>query len=223
MAGPLAKAAIVNLETNEQIDVMYNPEELRLEQANTFAEIGIPGLAVPPVQYVRGRARTLSMDLFFDTYEERLPGLLPGQRADVRLFSGRFVRLLDQDARTKAPPNLLFSLGQFQFQCVLVEASQRFTMFWSDGTPVRATISARFQEVRRIDFIAPPGFVAGPPTTHTISSRDTLSGLAYLYLGNPARWRMIAEANGIDDPLRLPSGMTLVVPNAGRPPRPEPR
>src|SRR5215207_9951008 len=121
MPGPLAKAIIVNLQTDEQIAVMYNPEELRLDQGNTFAEVGIPGLPSSPVQYVRGRARTLSMELFFDTYEVTVP-LFPGRRPDVRIFSGQVVRLLDPDPRTKAPPILLFSLGQMQFQCVLVEA-----------------------------------------------------------------------------------------------------
>ena len=39
------------------VPVMYNPEELKLEQGNKFAEVGIPGLNASPVQYVRGKAR----------------------------------------------------------------------------------------------------------------------------------------------------------------------
>ena len=222
MAGPLAKAMIINLQTDERIEVMYNPEELRMDQGNTFAEVGIPGLAAPPIQYVRGRARTLSMDLFFDTYEP-FDSLHPDKRLDVRLFAGQIVRLLDQNPRTKAPPVLLFSLGQIQFQCVLTEVGQRFTMFWSDGTPVRATLSVRFQEYTRVDFETRAGFFAGPPTMHTITASDTLSRLATDYLGDAALWRQIAEANQIDDPLNIPAGMALVIPallrRYGRSPR----
>ena len=65
-----AKATIVNTFTRESFGVMYNPDELKLEQGNTFAEVGVPGLGTPPVQYVRGKARILSMELFFDSYEE---------------------------------------------------------------------------------------------------------------------------------------------------------
>ena len=53
---PLAKATILNTVTHELITVMYNPEEYKLDQGNTFAEIGIPGLDAPPMQYVRGKA-----------------------------------------------------------------------------------------------------------------------------------------------------------------------
>ena len=65
----LAKAMIVNTHSGKQFHVMYNPEELRLEQGHNVVEVGIPGLEAPPLQYVRGKARSLSMELFFDTYE----------------------------------------------------------------------------------------------------------------------------------------------------------
>src|SRR5262245_13320388 len=153
----LAKALIVNTETNQRTPVMYNPEELKLDQGNNFAEVGIPGLNAPPVQYVRGKARTLSMDLFFDTYE---------MGEDVRRHTGPIVRLLRKLPRTLAPPVLLFVMGQFTFQCVLVEAGQRFTMFFRDGTPVRSTMSVRFQEFVRVEVEVERGFFVGPPTLH---------------------------------------------------------
>jgi hypothetical protein len=200
----LAKAIITNTQTGEQIPVMFNPEEYTLEQGNTFAEIGIPGLDAPPTQYVRGKLRTLAMELLFDTYELGI---------DVRLHTGRIVRLLEQDPRTFAPPVLLFAMGQLAFQCVLVDASQRFTMFRRDGTPVRATLTVRFQEYTRIEIEITQGFFAGPPTLHTITSGETISSIATSYLGNPGDWRAIAEANGIDDPLNLPVGLPLQIPS----------
>ena len=220
-----AKALVLNTATGERFPVMYNPEEFRLEQGNTFAEVGIPGLSKPPLQYVRGKSRTLSMDLFFDTYESR---------EDVRVYTGKIARLLDKESRTQAPPILLFSMGTFQFQCVLVEVNQRFTMFAREGTPVRATLSVRFQEYVRIDMQTERGFFFGPPTVqqigraaietargvsstgftaHTVIPGDTLSGLASAYLGDPSLWRVIAEANNIDDPLNLPPGASLTVPS----------
>ena len=45
----LAKALIINTDTNERIQVMYNPEEFKLDQGNNFAEVGIPGLNAPPI------------------------------------------------------------------------------------------------------------------------------------------------------------------------------
>ncbi|GAA4842604.1 hypothetical protein GCM10025787_24900 [Saccharopolyspora rosea] len=226
----LAKALIVNTVTGTGFPVMYNPEEFRVEQGNTFAEVGIPGLDSPPVQYVRGKARALVMDLFFDTYET-------GE--DVRDHTAPIVRLLDTDPQTHAPPVLLFSLGRFQFRCVLVDAAQRFTMFLRDGTPVRSTLAVRFQEyvrgaeveIRSGFFVGPPtlsaavdtatrGALAGPGSAHTVVAGDTLSGLAATYLGDPALWRDIARANGMTDPFDLPPGRTLVIPARGTGARP---
>jgi nucleoid-associated protein YgaU len=42
---------------------------------------------------------------------------------------------------------------------------------------------------------------------------DTLQSIAYRELGRPAYWRAIAELNGIDDPLRMTAGTTLLIPS----------
>ena len=225
VSNELAKALIINTDTRESFPVMYNPEELKLEQGNTFAEVGIPGLNSPPIQYVRGKARTLSMELFFDTYET-------GQ--DVRLFTAPVTGLLEKLPQTQAPPILLFSMGRLQFQCVLTDAGQRFTMFLRDGTPVRSTLSVRLQEYVRVDvqtvrglFFGSPtvsaaantaigvvvGVVTGSATVHNVIAGDTLSGLAAAYLGDPALWRDIARANNVVDPFDLPVGRSLVIPS----------
>lgn len=202
----LAKALIINTLTSERIPVMYNPEEYRLEQGNDFAEVAIPGLNAPPVQYVRGKGRTLTMELFFDSYEAA---------ADVRAHTGRIVRLLETTPRTKAPPVLLFTMGQFAFRCVLADAGQRFTMFLRDGTPVRSVLTARFQEYVDVVVETERGLFVGPPTLHTVVAGQTASHVAAQLLGDPTRWREIAEANGIDDPFRLAPGASVVAPAAG--------
>jgi LysM repeat protein len=214
----LAKALLINTSTGTGYPVMYNPEELVLEQGNTFAEIPVPGLNASPVQYIRGKARSLSMDLFFDSYET-------GE--DVRTHTAPIVALLDVAPRTQAPPVLLFSMGRLQFQCVLIEAGQRFTMFLRDGTPVRSTLSVTLREYVRIDvrterglfFVSPVASAAvnvaagiATRSIHIVAGGDTLAGLAATYSGDPARWREIAHANNLDDPFSLTTGQPLVIP-----------
>ena len=36
------------------ITLLFNPTEYQLQKSNNFAEIAIPGLETPPLQYVRG-------------------------------------------------------------------------------------------------------------------------------------------------------------------------
>ncbi|SDY48333.1 LysM domain-containing protein [Modestobacter sp. DSM 44400] len=226
----LAKAVLINTSTGAGHPVMYNPEEIKLEQGNQFAEVGIPGLGASPLQYVRGRNRVLAMELFFDTYES-------GE--DVRAHTAPIVQLLDQDPQTLAPPVLLFSLGKIQFRCVLTDAGQRFTMFARDGTPVRSTMSVRLQEYVEVSVEVRQGVFLGSPTLsgavnagvaaataavggsaaaetvmHMVLAGDTLSGIAAAYLGDAARWRDIAQANRIVDPFGLVVGTALVLPLA---------
>lgn len=202
----LAKAVLIDTESGQRIPVMYNPEEYRLDQGNEIAEIAVPGRSAPPLQYVRGRARTLAMDLFFDTYESD---------GDVREPARRILDLLEARPSTHAPPVLLFVMGSLSFRCVLVEANQRYTMFATDGTPVRATISIRLQEFTPVEVEVQVGLFVGPPAVHTLTAADTLAGLAASYLGDPARWRELARANGITDPFALVSGEPITIPREG--------
>ncbi len=199
----LEKATITKLRTGEQISVMFNPAEYSFDVGNSFAEIDIPGLRTPPIQYVRGNARSLKMELFFDTYE---------QRSDVRAATLQITSLLEPDTTTLAPPILLFNWGGFSLQCVLESASQRFTMFLEDGTPARAMLNVSFREYEPVSVQIQSGFFILPPTVHNIVAGETASKVAELVMGDPKAWRAIADLNNLDNPRKLAAGMALIVP-----------
>jgi nucleoid-associated protein YgaU len=50
--------------------------------------------------------------------------------------------------------------------------------------------------------------------THRVVAGDSLASIAYLEYGDPNGWRRLADANGIDDPLRVRDGTVLHVPPA---------
>jgi len=96
------------------------------------------------------------------------------------------------------------------FVGVLTSLSQRFTLFDGDGRPLRALVTARFEELldreadeRKID----PEF-----TTRILRRGDTLAALAAEQYGDPAAWRVIAQANAVDDPRAVPVGRVLALP-----------
>lgn len=199
----LEKATITNIKTGERISVMFNPAEYSLDLGNTFAEIGIPGLRTPPIQYVRGNIRNLKMELFFDTYEKK---------NDVRNETRKITTMLENDVNTQAPPILLFSWGGFNLRCVLESAGQRFSMFLEDGTPVRATLTVNFKEYEPVDIEIKHGLFIGPPTVHNIIEGETLTKIAGEILGDPRAWREIAVLNNVDNPRKLDPGVPLIVP-----------
>ena len=51
----------------DTIEFQFNPSELSFQKGVQIAEIAIPGLDAPLLQFVRGQNETLTLDLFFDT------------------------------------------------------------------------------------------------------------------------------------------------------------
>ena len=49
-------------------------------------------------------------------------------------------------------------------------------------------------------------------TTRRVRRGDSVTAIAADVYGDPALWRVIAEANNLDDPRRLKIGKTLSVP-----------
>src|SRR5438105_2929350 len=52
-------------------------------------------------------------------------------------------------------------------------------------------------------------------TIHQLRPGETLDRVAARHYGDATRWRQIAEANGILDPLQLPKGRQLAIPEQG--------
>jgi nucleoid-associated protein YgaU len=51
-----------------------------------------------------------------------------------------------------------------------------------------------------------------PHRTHVVSPGETLDRIAAVYYGDGTRWRAIAVANGISDPLAIAPGTLLSIP-----------
>jgi LysM repeat protein len=201
----LAKARITVEHTGQVIEVMFNPEEYSLNKDNTFASQSIPGLSAPILQFVSGNLRTLEMELFFDTTDAR---------RDVRAETQKVVDLLKIDRDLHAPPVLQVAWGSLHLRCVLAKANQKFLKFLEDGRPTRARITVSFSEF--IDLQREAQEVnrqtADFSKVHVVQRGETLSGIAMRFYENPALWRPIAVANGIDVPRALVPGQELHVP-----------
>jgi hypothetical protein len=192
-------------EGKSPFDVLFNPNQYSVDKANQIAEVGVPGLEAPILQYVHGNTRTLSMELFFDTFEEQ---------QDVSTHTNRVYDLLRIDPSTHAPPIVQIVWGGFHFRGVLDHVSGRFTLFLADGTPVRATLNVTFKE-----FIDVAVLVRQQPTqssdhykSRVVKSGDRIDSIAGEEYGDAGKWRAIADANRLDDPRYLQPGRTLFIP-----------
>ena len=212
----LEKAVITNTVTGERIPVLFNPEEYTLNRENNFAQIAVPGLSAPILQFVHGQQQTLQMELFLDTYEAHKEGNRPLNAAgdDVRRLTSKVTDLMNIDASTHAPPVLMFTWSSLSFTCVLARATQRFIMFRNDGTPVRARLDVTFGQYSNAELEAKEvkRETADYTKVHVVHQGESLAAIAADVYGDPRMWRPIALRNGIDDPRAVASGTQLIVP-----------
>ncbi|HEY4943558.1 MAG TPA: LysM peptidoglycan-binding domain-containing protein [Rhizomicrobium sp.] len=100
------------------------------------------------------------------------------------------------------------------FRCVLEQVRQKFTLFSSDGVPLRATLSVTLREYRTLNDQLEELNLSSPDRTHAhvTTQSDSLASIADRYYERPGDWRAIADQNQIDDPRRLRAGRVLTIP-----------
>jgi Contractile injection system tube protein/LysM domain len=205
----LEKAFIKPLEgtrKDRRIEVLFNPGEYSIEKSNQYQSTSLPGVATPITQFVSGNASTLTLDLFFDSYEK-------GE--DVRNYTNKFTDLLKIDSQLHAPPICEFHWGMLVFKATIEKISQKFTLFLDSGIPVRATLNTSFKEYKTIT--EQPQEEARQSADRTkqriLQEGDNLLLLANREYGDPSFWREIARANQIDNPRLVEIGRELIVPS----------
>lgn len=194
------------------IPVEFNPTEYTLTKGAQIAEIAIPGLDSPVLQFVRGQTQTLKLELLFDTTAS---GMDTGA-VDVRTLTTSFAELVRIQPKTHAPPRIRITWGQgLSFKAIVESVDQKFTLFTPGGIPLRATLTVSMREYRTLEEqLAELNLQSADHTrSRTVVEGDTLASVAWEEYGDPAVWRLVADANPwIDDPTTLPVGRQLVVP-----------
>jgi hypothetical protein len=220
-SGEIARAEIINLQTNKRIKCMFNPQEYKISKGSGWSSEKARGQDNPHSEYSGGAPNSLSLNLTFDTYESHA-WFKNTAREDVRNYTKDLWELaLINKSKTDAvtnqgkPPECRFVWGTlWSFVGVVISLTQTFTLFLHDGTPVRAKVDITFQQTT--DDGAYPGqnpTSGGEPNArvYVVTERDTLAGIAYAMYRDSTVWRHLAEANNIDDPLGLRPGQRLLI------------
>lgn len=209
----LAKAVLEARELNVQVECKFNPREYVVAKSANWTRTPVRGAESAPMpEFVGTNPRTLQMELFFDEWESGSGDV----SKDVETLLGWTNPTQDSiNANKPNPPIVFFQWGSKPlFDAYVKSINARYTMFRGDGTPVRAHVTAVFEEVP-----SEPG--RQNPTSggrlgrrmHTVEPRETLHWIAYREYGDPTLWRGLAYENGIRDPLpSLSPGSTLLIP-----------
>ena len=96
----------------------------------------------------------------------------------------------------------------------LTSFNTTYKTFNSDGKPVRAEMKVTLTEYATEDQQKARIRLQSPDheKVHRVRPGDTLHSIAVSAYDDPSKWRPIAEANNIEDPLALTPGAVLRVP-----------
>ncbi|WP_371634168.1 LysM peptidoglycan-binding domain-containing protein [Streptomyces sp. NBC_01259] len=200
--------------TVAQLDLQFNPSTLELRKTTEWrrSPSRMAGQSALP-EFVGSGPRTLSLEVFLDataTHDNSV------EQAVEKLMKACVPTPASLGRKKPASPWVRFEWGTARttaFDGVLSSLSVSYTLFDVDGKPLRATCALSIEEAS-VDTAGqnPTSGARTARSTHTVVVGDSLAMLAWREYGDPTAWRVIAEANGIDDPMELPPGTELVVP-----------
>jgi hypothetical protein len=204
----------------DHFEAHFNPTEYTLTKGAQIAEIGVPGIDSPILQFIRGQNERLTMDLLFDSTDD---GMGDGA-TDVRNQTKQVYQLVKIQPATHAPPRFRVSWGTgLSFVAIAEQVQQKFTLFSPEGIPLRATLSLTFREYKTLEEQLAELKLQSPDHTkvRVVVRGETLSDIAAREYGDAGAWRAIANANEVPDPRRPEPGSSLVIPpldqRGGRP------
>ncbi|EGJ35424.1 MULTISPECIES: LysM peptidoglycan-binding domain-containing protein [Moorena] len=216
-----------------EITVLFNPESYAIKKGVSWSGSSQKEYNAPILDFGGGGSRELTLELLFDVSEGVRNSRLQNQNQnqnqnrlidstaieDVREETNKLValtRIQRVGGKEQPPPACKVYWGKaptnsdFPFVGVITNLTQTFTLFKSDGKPIRAKVNITFSEYlnpeddkRRTD----PEL-----TTRIVKSGETLSSIAADVYGNPKLWRLIAQENQLDNPRQLDIGKTLTIP-----------
>lgn len=212
--------AFIETEKGDRLPCLFNPAELQVTRSNEWSGTPRPGLSVPLLRYAGAKSGSLRLNLFFDTTTEGEP---------VTKYTSKLFSLMEPEADLpgttgdgvdRRPQTVHFHWGDFHsFQAVITSLDVTFVYFSASGVPLRARADLVLTQYREDDAFAlqnPTSHTPHPHRVHRVAPGETLDRIAAAHYGDATRWRAIAAANGVEDPLAIRPGTLLAIPKLDR-------
>jgi nucleoid-associated protein YgaU len=193
----------------------FNPGHMKFSRNANWKSLGAAQRDVPELQFTGAEPRTLNLDLLFDTYDTDEAA---SAKRKVTELTDEVLKLttVESHGDKHRPPvcRLRWGAAGVFFQGVLQHLDQDLVLFMENGTPVRAKLGCTFMEWRTNyeDLNRQKTQSSDVAKVWTVRRGESLAAIAAAEYLDPRHWRVIAEANGIDDPLQLSPGLSLLLP-----------
>jgi hypothetical protein len=197
--------------SGKEVPFKFNPKEYAISKSAEWKSRENKGDNKAPMpEFVGPKPAQLTLELFLDGTDGS--GDVSGH-VDL-LFSCLTSAQKSRSKQRPLPPFVQFSWGKVRFNGILKSVNVKYTLFRETGVPIRATCGLTIEELpTEPEGQNPTSGALAPMRTHVLVDGDSLPWIAYREYGDPTLWRAVAEANAIDDPLRLRPGDRLLIPS----------
>lgn len=189
-----------------EIPLQFNPPGYSVEEQHEYSEKKLMGLKGVVHQFTGSKKSDLNLELLFDATDTG---------GDVRILLEPLKKIFEIDNTLHAPPPCRFEWGGFAFDGIVSNQKKEFTFFYYDGVPGRVKLTVALKPYAKASEAIMMLDLQSSDITkqRVVGEGDTIFALAQREYNTPAAWRLIAEANGIDDPLAIPPGTSLRLPS----------
>ncbi|WP_163510804.1 LysM peptidoglycan-binding domain-containing protein [Fodinicola acaciae] len=196
----------------DEIKFQFNPKELTLTKTANWGPVEQRNAKKGgPTQFKGAQPGKLTLEMFLDATEKMDSSVVDTVE---KLFQCCVPTDKSQSKSKASPPWVQFQWGgMLSFPGCIKSVTAKYTLFASNGTPIRAVCTINLEEISGEEKGQNPtsGSLA-VRDVHTAVEGDTLASIANSAWGNPELWRELAKANDIDNPMHLPPGTRLLVP-----------
>jgi hypothetical protein len=191
--------------------VQINPESYRQTHTTQYTENDSTDTAGVTTKFYVQDPQKLNFDFYLDA-----TGVMQPAITSVATEIKNFKTIAYSYNGTIHSPNYLAVVwgSGVEFYCRLTSLDIDYTLFQSDGTPVRAKLSAGFEEYLSPQEIAQRANKSSPDMTHAriVVSGDTLPSMCNQIYGDSKYYLGVAAYNHLNNFRRLKPGSTLYFP-----------
>jgi nucleoid-associated protein YgaU len=202
--------------SGDTLVAMFNPNKLTVSRSVQWQNQQAAKRDNPEMQFTGAEPATLSVDLLFDTYDTPEPET--AKKSVKTAYTDKLLHLttVEKHGDKHRPPVCRLQWGSqgIFFQGVLQQLEIQFTMFTAAGVPVRATARCTFKQwlANNHDLKKQDLMSSDVAKVWVVKRGQSLATIASAEYGDPRAWRVIADANAIDNPLGLAPGTRLLLP-----------
>lgn len=207
----------------------FNPSAYTIRSTPLYQTVKKLGQDNTGSVFISGAARELSAVLYFDSASDSdlLPLFLTPELSRALPMATLENQLKPVTDKTKllaeavrvageqhTPPTVIFSWGNLNFKGKISSLSEEYTMFSMEGKPIRAKVNITIKEETDEALMRKTSPFESPDRTKSrvIVEGMSLWSLAYEEYDDCEKWRIIARANHIMNPLDVVPGQVVKIP-----------